>query len=132
MIGGASGPQAARVVSQSLQLQEGSKTSLSLGNPQPLQLKTLQAREGDGLETAASAVRIEVQSGLWVALYQIDQEQFQLELALRTAASAGDMPLRSSTVVPLRLGTWSTIAESDDPKQAASQHYVLQARLSAQ
>ncbi len=134
MIGGATGPQAARVVSQSLQLQEGSKTSLALGNPQPLLLKTLQASERDSFDVVTSTVRIEAQSGLWVVPYSIDQEHLQLELAPRSyiTGTEAEVPLHASTLLPIRPGTWITIAESDDPKQTATQHYVLQARLSLQ
>ncbi len=129
MIGNASSEQQNRTVSQSLQVQEGVKAPIALGNPKPLTLRTTVARADGSLGTAASGLQVMEQSGLWAVLYQRDTRTVTLEIAPRSAASSELMLGHTSAVLSLPLGQWTTLAEADTAQPDQGAPYVVQARL---
>jgi hypothetical protein len=129
MIGNASSEPQNRTVSQSLQVQEGVKAPIALGNPKPLTLRTTVARADGSLSAAASGLQVLEQSGLWAVLYQRDARTVTLEIAPRSAASSELMLGHTSAVLSLPLGQWTTLAEADAAQPDQGTPYVVQARL---
>jgi hypothetical protein len=138
MIGNASSEAQNRTISQSLQVQEGMKAPISLGNVKPLVLRTTVARTDGSLGISASALQVPEQSGLWAALYQHDERSVILELAPRNASINELIPNHTSALLNMPLGQWTTLAETANPEPEASPRaattkasspYVVQARL---
>jgi hypothetical protein len=138
MIGNASSELENRTISQSLQIQEGMKAPISLGNPKPLVLRTTVARTDGSLGISASALQVPEQSGLWAALYQQDERSAMLELAPRNASINELIPSHTSALLNVPLGQWTTLAEAAGTEPEASPRaantkagspYVVQARL---
>jgi hypothetical protein len=128
----------ARLLSQSLQMSEATKASLSLGNSKPLVFKTQQGTEpaqrpaSSPASMGLSAVRIGAQSGLWLAWYAVDKQVALVELAPRSPLYDQDMPLRMTALIPLAINQWVTVAEGEDDKRSTDQAYVLQLRITLQ
>jgi hypothetical protein len=130
VIGGASDSSGGRLVSQSTQIPESRKASLSLSNSLPLMIKTMEGSD-KGLNTAvSSAVRIEAQSGIWLAWYAAGENEVLIEIAPRSSQYASDMPLRMNTLLSVAANQWVTVAEDEAARREPGERLVLQLRLS--
>jgi hypothetical protein len=139
MIGNAAGELQNRTITQSMQVLDGSKISIALGNAKPLVLRTTAALADGSVGTEASGLQIAEQSGLWAAPYQRDERNAILEIAPRSLAiSNEEMPIHSSALLTVPLGQWTTLAQADVPEsrvvntantKTSSSPYVVQARL---
>lgn len=128
VISGASGPQEARVLSQSMDVQEATRFSLALGQRDALRVKTMAYAKGNSqLETGA--LKLEAQSGAWLAVYTDNQEMF-LEVASRTEMHVDEMTVHQVALLPIKPEVWTTVAEAEDNKQPSHQRLVLQVKLS--